>query len=250
MLEMFADYMKDNMKDDVVPEHKEWGLIEIVGVDSKGKETKKNINSLLKFAKVEYDTSHNSELRFYSKTTLKKPTFKVGTNSLKVDSEIFNFVVSILHQRYQYMKYMENCILFSTVDMGNFIDDTPGARKRLMLSYLAKGAYARGFLPCPQGFEGLKLKDAIDEGLYKTYGIGHCIILSPCIRTKSATQDNSQKHYAVLEYCVDESVIDYVYNNRADVNTTRGQIKATFSKFKEEFQPIVEEINSTKDKKR
>lgn len=54
----------------------------------------------------------------------------------------------------------------------------------------------------------------------------------------------------MLEYCVDESVIDYVYNNRADVNTTRDQIKATFSKFKEEFQPIVEEINSTKDKKR
>lgn len=249
ILEMYAEYMQKYMEGIVVPTHNEWKQIEIVGVDSKGMEISKKISALLEFKKVEYIESLESELRFYSRTSHKKPTFRVGINSFRVDNEIFNFLLGILHKKYSYLKYKEDCILFSTEDTGSFIDDTMGAKKKLLLSYLTKGTYARGYIPCPQGYDELKLKDAIDDELYQTYGIEHYIILSPYIRVKNSSKDKRYHSLGELQYCVDDSVINYVYKNRADDNITKRQIEEAYERFKEEFQPIVDEINKTNGKK-
>ena len=53
-----------------------------------------------------------------------------------------------------------------------------------------------------------------------------------------------------LEFRVDEKVVDYIYDHRYSKETSIEQIKNKLKEFQEEFQPIVDEVNSSNYKKK
>ena len=68
-------------------------------------------------------------------------------------------------------------------------------------------------------------------------------MVSPYIRTDSLSDDGVNWRFQKLEYCINETLIDYVYKHKADENVTKEEIRALYAEYKREYDPIVAKIN-------
>lgn len=240
----FIEHYKDEIKQFFPTD---WLSIEIIGKNNKGEDEKRTIRQLLTFSRVEYISKNSAELQFF-KNGYKKASFTANRNSLRIDIDVFNFLCNILHTKFTNISYTANSIVLTKKHIGDIIEDTNEAKIRWFKNYLSNGTYARGYMPCVPAYEKLRLKDRPLDSTFMQFGGMHPIMICPY--SKSAMDYYSVfMTYKKLEYCVDETVVEYVYEHRYDEATTKEEIFEAFERFKSEYDPIVEIVNGLDKKK-
>lgn len=212
---------------------------------SLGKLCKKTIRDLIEYDEVEF-LNDCRQLKFRSSEH--DDSFLVLWD-LDKDSE-FCFLLHEIKCFYTQVTYEETCLRLTKIKPQSSIsfslsDET--AKIRLMKEYLDNGTTARDMCYCEPNYRKLMIVDETKRhriyNQLKYLGIEYDYMVSPYKRTDCLCVDGVNWRFQKMEYYVDETLIDYVYDHRADESVTKEEIRTLYAEYKKEYDPIVEEIN-------
>ena len=118
-----------------------------------------------------------------------------------------------------------------------------------MKQYLNETHYARGLMPCNERYKELEVEKSRYESTFAWFTNDYPVMICPYVRVFD--QKASLWNFPIkLEYSIDETVINKVYEERKNKDVTKEQIQAAYERFKNDFDDVVQKINQEKADKR
>lgn len=169
-----------------------------------------------------------------------------GTDYIMDDSDEENpYEIQIFILKMAVKKYGRS-LLFSNneilvVNDKQIITDNNTTRENLLCCYMNNGRRARGLFPCTKKYSALRIvDDKYKEEKTLFMSLDYPCMISPYIRKTNFDNMNVTR----LEYDIDTTVVDTVFENRYDKKVTKEQIVESYMAFKKEWDPMVEKVNS------
>ena len=213
--------------------------------DNNRVEIKMTIEQLLKAKIVTYDSRpQDSILSFY----VESEQYDLIEKFRIVSREIFDFICYIIGKDY-HPSFGKDVITWTKDTRTDYIENTGNARKRWMKQYLNETHYARGLMPCNERYKELEVEKSRYESTFAWFTNDYPVMICPYVRVFD--QKASLWNFPIkLEYSIDETVINKVYEERKNKDVTKEQIQAAYERFKNDFDDVVQKINQEKADKR
>lgn len=244
-LEWNREFIEENISSKAnIPEY--WKQYELpLKIGNNKDDVKIKIEELLKAEKITYDSSHQHPvLSFYIDGTLHD---LIG-DYRAVSRGIFEFMSHIIGENYHPL-FGENVVMWTKNAGNDYIENTDKARTRWMKSYLNERHYARDLMPCNDCYKELEVERSRYEFTFARFTNDYPVMICPYVRVFS--EKVSLWSFPIkLEYSIDETVIDKVYEERKNKDVTKEQIIAAYERFKNDFDGIVQKINQEKEEEK
>ena len=151
------------------------------------------------------------------------------------------FMLKMASSNY-HLQFKEGGYILSKETEYDLIDDTKETKEELMYNYLRREERARELIPCSKKYQVLQIdRHKLDKYINLDSYLDYSCMICPYIRKYDIEHANEA---ICLEYDVDIKVINTTYENRIDPNVTKKQISDAYAAFKNEWDPIVEKVNS------
>ncbi len=244
-LEWNRGFIEENISSKVnIPGY--WQQYELplkIGNNSDNKDNVKiKIEQLLKVKKITYSSAYPySVLSFYY---INGAQYDLIDNH-RIEKDIFEFMCHIIGKNYHPL-FSEDVIIWTKNTGDDYIENTDKARTRWMKQYLSKTHYARGLMPCNDCYKELEVERSRYESTFARFTNDYPVMICPYVRV--FCEKVSLWSFPIkLEYSIDETVIDKVYEERKSKDVTKEQIKAAYERFKNDFDSVVQKINQEKE---
>lgn len=229
-------YIEENNLSDIIF-HDDWKDFQVYVTKNLTEEKiKKNIKDLIEAKTIEFIINEDSPDCIIF--TIENEKYAV--KEMEADyNYIYRFILRISQKDYN-LSFKKNGYILSD-NKANLIENSDEAREWLMNCYLNIDDGARDFFPCSEKYSALQIK----PGLYKQHQIvnpalEYPYMVCPYIRIFDDRQDSA----IGLKYDVDNKVLDFVYANRANLETTKDEIEKAYDQFQKDWSSIIEQVNA------
>ena len=244
---MYLESNKDSVENNALTgyiERNDWQMYSIT-LSKKDTEEKveKTIEELLKAEIIELSRDENSidTLSFKINDII----YIINERELYALRSVCNFIMQRAQKNGYHLQLSSNKIVLSQKEC-ELIDDEDKSRENLIEDYLRDDQRARGMFPCGKNYLDLRLRNNMfDRFSYRLLGsikLDYPVMIFPYKRIFDFDKSDDA---ICLEYDVDNSVINTVYDNRIDKSVTKKRIETAYNKFKKEWGPIVDKVNTT-----
>lgn len=236
-LEEYRDYIFEKQINDIIYRDN-WKKYEF-NVKEKTTDTseKWTIEKLLESTSIEYIRKEDEvdQLQFNSNGSL---------YIIKIEYELRRICYFLLRmaQSTYHLSFKKGGYILYKDNKCNLIEDSRESKEDLMYNYLRRDERARELIPCNEKYKVLQIKKKIfSEYQNLEWYLEYPCMICPYIRK----YDIEHVSEAIcLEYNVDKTVINTVFENRYDEAVTKKQIEEAYLEYKKEWDPIIEKVNS------
>lgn len=219
----------------------EWKYHMMTVLDKDNKEVQLSVEQLLSMHKIKNYNDYFEHLEFYEASDSVDASYRFSANSNKHQRGEIPFLFMMLGQYYNRFVFTKDAILITKGDSLIEVEDSDAARLRWLKNY--KGQYyARGTMPCPPRYAALEVENVWRELTFEKFGLYYPIMVCPFVRRYEDARD-FYPHTKCLEYDIDDTVIDYVYKHRKNVDVTKEQISIAYDRLKEEYAPALDQMD-------
>ncbi len=233
LLELYRELLKEAKIDCNYPD--DWKRLNI-----RTDQGEKTIADLLKYDKIIFErSSYYEKIKFYLKDKVDADD-TISEQFTRNSYEIIEFFKTRLASAFKGFSFTQDGIVLTKQEATTMIEKE--AFSSFFEKYLQMGHSARYVIPCLDYYKELRINKHY-EWTFNQYGYkDYPIMVCPYIRKGEKDEDVFFRKHNLI-YKVNDTVIDYVYENRYDQTTTREQIEEAYKRFQKEFQPIIEEVN-------
>jgi hypothetical protein len=190
------------------------------------------INELLEADHIQYTIEDDYRLLEFYQKNIKKVFF-----SIRHWEPFSGFLFSILYKTFSSIQFRKDGIhiIRKNERIADYIVNDNKTRTKWLKCTLSIPHHlsAREYMPCNERYKPLEIKGSPDTGfLWRFEGFSYPRMASPFV-------SSSEK----IEYKVNDQVIDFVYNHRANKTVTKEQIRESYELFKRDWQKALDAVN-------
>lgn len=219
----------------------DWESHMLTVLDKEKKEVQFSIKELMSFHIIKKYGDYYEHTEFLRKSGRGYVSFKFPVHSNSQSRDELTFLYRMVGQFYNRFIYAKDAIIITNGDPLIEIEDSDEARLKWLGSYKWK-YYARGTMPCPPRYAALEVENTWIEVTFDDFGLDYPIMVCPFVRRYEDDGDFFH-HTKCLEYDVDDTIIDYVYNHRKNASVTKDEIYVAYSRLRDEYEPALNALN-------